>query len=78
MRTTLDLDDRVLKRAKREALERGETLTRFIEEALRSRLAEPAQLPPFRLTLLTKKGDARPGIDWDDRDSLYEHMEGRI
>jgi Family of unknown function (DUF6364) len=77
MRTTLDIDDRVLKQAKRHALERGETLTRFIEEALRRRLAEPAQLPPFRLSLLIKGGEARPGVDWDDRDSLYEHMEGR-
>jgi hypothetical protein len=77
MRTTLDIDDRVLKQAKRDALDRGETLTRFIEEAIRSRLAEPALLSPFRLTLLTKKGEARPGVDWEDRDSLYEHMEGR-
>jgi hypothetical protein len=77
MRTTLDLDDRVLKRAKRQALERGETLTRFIEEAIRHHLEEPAQLPPFRLNLLIKKGETRPGVDWDDRDSIYEHMEGR-
>jgi hypothetical protein len=77
MRTTLDIDDRVLKQATRQALERGETLTKFIEAAIRSRLAKPAQLPPFRLTLLTKKGEARPGVDWEDRDSLYEHMEGR-
>jgi hypothetical protein len=77
MRTTLDLDDRVLKRAKHQALEQGETLTKFIEDAIRSRLAEPAARPPFRLTLLTKRGEARPGVDWDDRDSLYEHMEGR-
>jgi hypothetical protein len=73
MRTTLDLDDRLLKQAKREALERGETLTKFVEGAIRSRLAEPAQLPPFRLELLTKRGEARPGVDWDDRDSIYEH-----
>jgi hypothetical protein len=77
MRTTLDIDDRVLKQAKRQALERGETLTRFIEQAIRHRLAEPARVPPYRLTLLTKQGEARPGVDWDDRDSIYEHMEGR-
>ncbi|HXM69613.1 MAG TPA: hypothetical protein VN970_00655 [Thermoanaerobaculia bacterium] len=77
MRTTLDLDDRVLRQAKRRALERGETLTRFIEGAIRSRLAEAARLPPYRLELLTKKGEARPGVDWDDRDSIYEHMEDR-
>ena len=75
MRTTLDLDDRVLQQAKRHALDQGETLTRFIERAIRAQLAVPAQVPAFRLSLLTKKGKARPDIDWDDRDSIYEHME---
>ena len=77
MRTTLDIDDRVLGQAKRRALEAGETLTRFIEVAIRRRLAEAKHLPAYRLTLLTKRGEARPGVDWDDRESIYEHMEGR-
>jgi hypothetical protein len=77
VRTTLDIDDRVLKQAKHRALERGETLTRFIEDAIRHQLSAAARLPPYRLSLLTKKGEARPGVDWDDRDSIYEHMEGR-
>lgn len=77
MRTTLDLDDRLLKRAKHMAVERGATLTRFIEDAIRASLDEAGRRPPFRLDLLVKKGDARPGVDWDDRDSIYEHMEGR-
>lgn len=75
MRTTLDLDDRVLRQAKRRALDLGETLTRFIDRAIRAQLAEPPQIPAFRLTLLTKKGRARPDVDWDDRESIYEHME---
>jgi hypothetical protein len=78
MRTTLDLDDHVLQQAKRRALDLGETLARFIERAIRAQLAEPSQIPSFRLTLLTKKGNARPDIDWDDRVSLYEHMEEDI
>jgi len=81
MRTTLDLDDRVLEEAKRRALDRGETLTRFIEQAIRAQLAEPAQVPEpeqiqaFRLTLLIKKGQTRRDVNWDDRDSIYERME---
>jgi hypothetical protein len=75
MRTTLDLDDLVLRQAKRRALDLGETLTRFIERAIKAQLAEPSQTPAFRLKLLTKKGRARPDLDWDDRESLYEHME---
>lgn len=78
MRTTLDLDDRVLRQAKRRALEQGKTLTFFIEQAIRFQLAEAAHLPAFRLNLLTKKGEARPEVDWDDRESIYEHMEERV
>jgi hypothetical protein len=78
MRTTLDVDDRLLRDAKKRAAERGEPLTRVIEHALRAYLHPPrAQAAPFRLKLLTRKGRALPGVDWDDRDSLYERMEGR-
>lgn len=77
VRTTLDIDDWVLRQAERRALETGETLTRFIEVAIRSRLAEAKHLPPYRLTLLAKRGEARPDVNWDDRESIYEHIEGR-
>lgn len=78
MRTTLNLDDALLREAKKRAAEEGTTLTKLIEQALRARL-QP-QRPPgkrFRLKLLTKKGRAVPGINWDDRDSIYERMEER-
>ena len=77
MRITLDLDARVVKDARRLALEHGKTLAQLINEAICRHLADPAQLPPFRLALLIKQGDAQPGVDWDSRDSIYEHMEGR-
>ena len=78
MRTTLEFDDRLIRQAKKRAADEGEPLTRLIEKALRAYL-QPAQsaVKPFRLRLLTKRGRAVPGVDWDDRDSLYERMEGR-
>jgi hypothetical protein len=78
MRTTLDLEDRVLRDAKRRAVQEGRTLTAVIETALRQYLA-PAPPPRsrFRLRLLTKKGRLLPGVDLSDRDSLYDRMEGR-
>ena len=78
MRTTLDLDDRLVRKAKGRATEEGRTLTAIIEEALRQYLA-PARSTgkPFRLKLLTKKGRRVPGVDVADRDALYERMEGR-
>jgi hypothetical protein len=78
MRTTLDFDDRLLREAKKRAAEEGETLTRLIERALRAYLRPaPRKSTRFRLKLLTKKGRIVPGVNWDDRDSLYERMEGR-
>jgi hypothetical protein len=41
MQTTLRLDDQVHRHAKAEAARRGITLTQFIEEALRAKIAEP-------------------------------------
>ncbi len=78
MRTTLDLDDRILKEAKSRALAREETLTRFIEESLRARLRElDRRSVPFRFEPVVKRGDRVPGIDFADRDALYERMDER-
>jgi len=78
MRTTLDIDDTVLRLAKKLAAEEGKTLTRIVEEALRDRLApRPRNAKRFKLRLLTKKGRLIPGTNLADRDALYERMEGR-
>ena len=78
MRTTLDFDDRLLRQAKMRAAAEGETLTSLIERALRAFLRPPRpDRKQFRLHLLTKRGRAVPGINWDDRDSIYERMEDR-
>lgn len=78
MRTTLDLQDSLLRAAKRHAAERGTTLTKVIEDALR-RVLEPTRRSStrFKLKLLTKKGRLVRGVDLADRDALYERMEGR-
>lgn len=78
MRTTLDIDDLVLRQAKKLAAEEGKTLTRVIEEALRERLAPRARTgKKFKMRLLTKNGRLIPGTNLADRDLLYEQMEGR-
>lgn len=77
MRTTLELDDAVLRAAKKRAAEEGTTLTRLIEEALRARLAPAPRSRRHRLKPLTKRGRPVPGVDIEDRDALYERMEGR-
>lgn len=76
MKTTLNLDDELIRRSKRLAAERGTTLTAVVETALRAELAGPAQRPAFVLRLPTVRGDRLPSVDPSDRDSLYDVMEG--
>jgi len=78
MRTTLDIETRLLRQAKRRAVESGTTLTRLLEDALRNKLAgrdEARRSQRFRFP--TVKGRTLPGIDISDRNSLYERMEKR-
>lgn len=78
MKTTLNLDDRILRAAKVRAAQTGETLTRLIENALRNHLASATTgRGDFRLQPLVKHGQLVPGVTVDDRDALYEKMEGR-
>lgn len=78
MRTTLDLDDRILAAARRRAAERGTTLTAFVEHALAAALTpRPQAGKPYRLAWKTHRGRTLPGVDVADRDRLYERMEGR-
>lgn len=58
MRTTLVLDDELLREAKRRAIERDVTLSEMVNEALREALRKPpGQAPPF--TLVTYGGRNR-------------------
>jgi hypothetical protein len=77
MRTTVRLDDQLLRRAKQYALAHGETLTAVLERALRELLARrEAPKPIKRLELVTFKGRGiRAGVDLDDSASLMDVME---
>ena len=78
MKTTLNFDDRLLRAAKARAAQDGDTLTRLIERALRNYLQPPRARPTgFRADLLTKQGAPFTGVDLDDRNVLYERMDGR-
>lgn len=78
MRTTIRLDDDLLREAKQHAAATDRTLTSLIEEALRALLARShrdAELPD-RVTLPTHRGDGlQPGVDLDDSAELLTLME---
>ena len=75
MRTTIRLDDNLLTRAKRAALEQGTTLTAVIEDALRRALAPGVGSAREDVTLPSFRGDGlQPGVDLDDSASLLDLM----
>jgi predicted transcriptional regulator len=77
MRTTLTLDDDVLKAARRVAREQDRPLKDVINDALRQGLAlgEARRRPAYRFRMKTVGGRLLPGVDLADRDKLYEVME---
>ena len=78
MKTTVEIEDRLFERAKREALRRKTTLRKLIERGLRHELGQPARKTEFRLRDASFKGGGglQPGIDlsnWEQiRDIIYE------
>jgi hypothetical protein len=77
MRTTLTLEDDVLKAAKRRAKAQDRPLKDVINEALRQGLAlgDVRRLPSYEFRLKTVGGRLLPGVDLTDRDKLFELME---
>ncbi|MPZ74639.1 MAG: DUF2191 domain-containing protein [Nitriliruptorales bacterium] len=75
MKTTLNLDPELLRRAKRRAAQAGTTLTSVVEEALRNLLRQSPGGEKYILDLPTVTGERPPSVDPADRGSLYEVMD---
>jgi hypothetical protein len=75
-RTTLDIDDPILRLLKKRAAAEGRTLQAVVNETLKRAAAVPPG-PAYRLELLGWQAQPRPGIDVFDRDTLFELMDGR-
>ena len=75
MRTTIRLDERLLREAKKVAAQNGRTLTSVIEEALRENLARQKKGPGARARLPRHRGRLQPGVDLDDSAALLDLME---
>ena len=78
MRTTINLPDELILRAKKAALEADTTLTEIIANALRGALAKPQRRTTRKKTKLITygKGGVRPGVDLDDTSALLDLMDG--
>lgn len=78
MRTTIRLDDDLMREAKVRAAEQGITLTQLIDESLRERLSARLRpkhkARPFRLRSYGKRG-TRPGVNLDDNRAVRDLMD---
>jgi hypothetical protein len=75
MKTTLVIDDNVMKALKREAAARGRTMSELVETALRMLLRSRRRSPDVPELPVFDGGSARVNIA--DRDALYDLMESR-
>jgi len=77
-RTTVRLDDQLLREAKKAAAEAGQSLTRLIEEALQQTLilrSTRGRRRRVRLPTYGREG-VLPGVDLDNSAALLDLMEG--
>ncbi len=77
MRTTLTLDDDLLRQLKEMAARQGKTLGGLVNDLLRQALAACSQQPAYQLELENWEAEALPGVDIFDRDKLFDLMNGR-
>jgi hypothetical protein len=78
MKTTIEIEDRLFERAKREALRRKTTLRRLVESGLRREIERPAAKAKFKLRDASFKGGGGllPGVDLSNWDQMHELTYG--
>jgi hypothetical protein len=77
VRTTVDLNDELFRRAKRQAVRERIPLRALIERALRAHLTGSRPRERYALRWRTEKGRLLPGVRLEDRDALFDAMDGR-
>ena len=77
MRTTVRLPDELYARVRRASEQSGETVTSYLERALRAALDRPSALEreaPYRVEAFSGNG-LKPGVDLDDSAALLDVMD---
>ncbi|MEE8591586.1 MAG: ribbon-helix-helix domain-containing protein [Spirochaetia bacterium] len=78
MRTTIRINDELLRRVKIRAAETDRTLAEVIEAALRKEIDQTdTGTEPQQVSIPTAgTGGVQPGVDLDDTSSLLDRMDG--
>ncbi|HUP19647.1 MAG TPA: ribbon-helix-helix protein, CopG family [Gemmatimonadota bacterium] len=75
MKTTLNIDDTVMRRLRREAARQGRTMSELMEAALRLFLESRRAEPPGELPELPSFDSGGERVDVADREALYGAMD---
>ena len=73
MKTTVEIDDELLRTAKRAAIDRRSTLRQLIEGGLRRELAATTPRPPIEWVSAT--GKWLQDVDFSDREAMWRWIE---
>ena len=76
MRTTVEINDELFRKAKKKAADEGVPFRAVVEAALQSYLEKKRGKSGYKLRWETEKGRLQPGVDLEDRDSLFDIMDG--
>ena len=77
MKTTVEIDDQLLTRAKEAARRRKTTLRRLIEQGLRHELSQKPKAKPYRMKDVSVGGGGLlPGVDLSDPDQFLRAAYG--
>jgi plasmid stability protein len=76
IRTTVTLDDDVVARVKRESLSRGASFRDTLNDLLRTALLGVNGKPRRALAIQPSHMGHKPGLDYDNIESLLEYGEG--
>jgi Arc/MetJ family transcription regulator len=78
MRTTIDIADELMRTAKKRAADEDTTFRELVDRALRQYFSGPPSRRTFKLRWRPHAGGRlQPGVVLEDRDNLFDAMEGR-
>ncbi len=77
LKTTLNIDDTVMARLRRESVRQGRTMSELVEAALRLLFQSGKPTRKKKLAPLPCFHGGKPLVDIADRNALYDAMEGR-
>ena len=77
MRTTLEISDAIYRHLKRKAAHEGATVRQMVENAVRAYLGKPKARKGYQLQWRSERGRILPGVRLDNRNKLFDIMDGR-